>query len=269
MIHHRTPEFSRELADGDRAAAPGLRHDAAAPLPVHTTGRGALEATICNLFSPGDEIAVCCNGKFGEMWAGFAESYGARRASVRDELGARRRHRRARSAAATRIRRHPRGRRRLRRHVDRRGERRRGDRARRASARRARAGGRRLVARRHAVRVRRMGGRRRRHRVAEVPDVEPGSRVGRRERTRVARRRRRRLPRNYWDFAAIRTQTSNAQAGDAGHDARAARAAGRRGAAADSRGRFRATCIAGTTRWRARVRAAAAELGLALAVSAR
>jgi aspartate aminotransferase-like enzyme len=45
-------------------------------LPVHTTGRGALEATICNLFSAGDEIAVCCNGKFGEMWAGFAESYG-------------------------------------------------------------------------------------------------------------------------------------------------------------------------------------------------
>ena len=45
-------------------------------LPVHTTGRGALEAAICNLFSAGDEIAVCCNGKFGEMWAGFAESYG-------------------------------------------------------------------------------------------------------------------------------------------------------------------------------------------------
>jgi aspartate aminotransferase-like enzyme len=31
---------------------------------------------ICNLFSPGDEIAVCCNGKFGDMWAGFAQSYG-------------------------------------------------------------------------------------------------------------------------------------------------------------------------------------------------
>ena len=35
-----------------------------------------MEAAICNLFSPGDEIAVCCNGKFGEMWAGFAASYG-------------------------------------------------------------------------------------------------------------------------------------------------------------------------------------------------
>jgi Serine-pyruvate aminotransferase/archaeal aspartate aminotransferase len=77
MIHHRTPEFSRELAAAIELLGPifGTR---TAPLPVHTTGRGALEATICNLFSPGDEIAMCCNGKFGEMWAGFAESYGLR-----------------------------------------------------------------------------------------------------------------------------------------------------------------------------------------------
>lgn len=75
MIHHRTPEFSRELATAIELLGPvfGTKSQ---PLPVHTTGRGALEATICNLFSPGDEIAVCCNGKFGEMWAGFAESYG-------------------------------------------------------------------------------------------------------------------------------------------------------------------------------------------------
>jgi aspartate aminotransferase-like enzyme len=75
MIHHRTPEFSQELGTAIELLGPvfGTRQPA---LPVHTTGRGALEATICNLFSPGDEIAVCCNGKFGEMWAGFAESYG-------------------------------------------------------------------------------------------------------------------------------------------------------------------------------------------------
>src|SRR5437764_5374036 len=75
MIHHRTPEFSRELATAIELLAP-VFGTSSAPLPVHTTGRGALEATICNLFSPGDEIAVCCNGKFGEMWAGFAEIYG-------------------------------------------------------------------------------------------------------------------------------------------------------------------------------------------------
>jgi aspartate aminotransferase-like enzyme len=45
-------------------------------LPVHTTGRGGMEAAIANLFSAGDEVAVCCNGKFGEMWAHLAEAYG-------------------------------------------------------------------------------------------------------------------------------------------------------------------------------------------------
>jgi len=75
MIHHRSPEFSAELAALLELIGPvfGTREPV---LPVHTTGRGALEATICNLFSPGDEIAVCCNGKFGEMWASLAASYG-------------------------------------------------------------------------------------------------------------------------------------------------------------------------------------------------
>jgi aspartate aminotransferase-like enzyme len=75
MIHHRTPEFSAELATVVELLGPVF--GARAPvLPVHTTGRGALEAAVCNFFSPGDEIAVCCNGKFGEMWAALAESYG-------------------------------------------------------------------------------------------------------------------------------------------------------------------------------------------------
>lgn len=77
MIHHRTPEFSRELAEMIELMKPffGTRR---AALPIHTTGRGGLEAAICNLFSPGDAIAVCCNGKFGEMWASIAESYALR-----------------------------------------------------------------------------------------------------------------------------------------------------------------------------------------------
>ncbi len=75
MIHHRTAEFSAELATLLELIGPvfGTRGTI---LPVHTTGRGALEAAICNFFSAGDEIIACCNGKFGEMWAGLAESYG-------------------------------------------------------------------------------------------------------------------------------------------------------------------------------------------------
>ena len=75
MLHHRTPEFSRELGEMIELLKPvfGTRQQI---LPVHTTGRGAMEATICNLFSPGESLAVCCNGKFGEMWATFGASYG-------------------------------------------------------------------------------------------------------------------------------------------------------------------------------------------------
>ena len=53
MIHHRTREFSVELATVIELLKPvfGTR---APVLPVHTTGRGALEAAICNFLSTGD-----------------------------------------------------------------------------------------------------------------------------------------------------------------------------------------------------------------------
>ena len=61
MIHHRSPEFARELATIVELLPP-VFGTTRPPLPVHTTGRGALEATICNVFSAGDEIVSCCNG---------------------------------------------------------------------------------------------------------------------------------------------------------------------------------------------------------------
>jgi aspartate aminotransferase-like enzyme len=75
MIHHRTDEFSRMLASVIERLRPlfGTRGDI---LPVHSTGRGALEAAVTNLCSPGDEVVVCCNGRFGEMWAEIAEAFG-------------------------------------------------------------------------------------------------------------------------------------------------------------------------------------------------
>lgn len=76
MIHHRTPAFSRALASVIERLRPLYGTASADVLPIHTTGRGALEASIANLFSAGDEIVACCNGKFGEMWAELAESYG-------------------------------------------------------------------------------------------------------------------------------------------------------------------------------------------------
>jgi len=75
MIHHRTPPFSAELAAMLELLGPvfGTRGTV---LPVHTTGRGAMEAALCNLLSSGDAVVACVNGAFGEMWARIAEAYG-------------------------------------------------------------------------------------------------------------------------------------------------------------------------------------------------
>lgn len=75
MLHHRTPEFSAVLS-ALVARAQRVFGTAQDVLPVHTTGRGAMEGTITNLFSVGDEILSICNGRFGEMYAGIAERHG-------------------------------------------------------------------------------------------------------------------------------------------------------------------------------------------------
>jgi aspartate aminotransferase-like enzyme len=76
MIHHRTAAFSRILVSVIDRLRPVLGMAGGDLLPVHTTGRGGMEAAVANLFCPGDELIACCNGKFGELWANLAESYG-------------------------------------------------------------------------------------------------------------------------------------------------------------------------------------------------
>jgi aspartate aminotransferase-like enzyme len=75
MIHHRTPEYSAELA-AILELLPPLFGTRETVLPVHATGRGAMEATLCNLLAPGDAIGVCANGRFGELWWKLADSLG-------------------------------------------------------------------------------------------------------------------------------------------------------------------------------------------------
>jgi len=75
MVHHRTGEFSAILASAiDRLKL--LFGTGGDVLPIHATGRGALEAAVTNLLAPGDEVVACCNGLFGEMWARIAGRFG-------------------------------------------------------------------------------------------------------------------------------------------------------------------------------------------------
>lgn len=68
MIHHRTDAFSAILENVVEKmklvfGATGV------VLPVHTTGRGAMEGALRNLLAPGEKILCVCNGYFGEMFA--------------------------------------------------------------------------------------------------------------------------------------------------------------------------------------------------------
>jgi len=77
MPHHRTGEASKLFA-GVVEKTQKLLGTTQDILFVHTTGRGAMEGTILNLLSPGEEIISVCNGKFGEMYAEIAEIHGIR-----------------------------------------------------------------------------------------------------------------------------------------------------------------------------------------------
>ncbi len=74
-LHHRTPEFENILA----RVREGLKFLFQTEQPVYVlaaSGTGAMEATIVNLFSPGDEVIVVDGGKFGERWRKISTQYG-------------------------------------------------------------------------------------------------------------------------------------------------------------------------------------------------
>jgi len=75
MLHHRSPAFSRELVEMAQLMRPLLGTQQRV-LPLPSTGRGGMEAAICNVFSPGDEVIVCANGRFGALWGKLAETFG-------------------------------------------------------------------------------------------------------------------------------------------------------------------------------------------------
>ena len=75
MQHHRTPQFSKifgEAAEG----AKYLFQTNQDVLILASTGTGAMEGCIINLFSSGDKVLVINGGKFGERWGKIAETYG-------------------------------------------------------------------------------------------------------------------------------------------------------------------------------------------------
>ena len=75
IIHHRTKEFSEILA----GVVDGLRYMFQTKNDVllfASSGTGVMESSVVNLFSAGDRVIVCRNGKFGDRLVKIAEAYG-------------------------------------------------------------------------------------------------------------------------------------------------------------------------------------------------
>ncbi len=75
VIHHRTSLFE-EIFKEFQDLLRWLFQTKQDVLTLTATGTGAMEATICNLFSPGDEVITINAGKFGERWTKLAKAYG-------------------------------------------------------------------------------------------------------------------------------------------------------------------------------------------------
>ena len=75
MIHHRTPEFAVVLEEARQGLKTlfGSKNDV---IILASSGTGAMEAAVANLFSPGDKVIVVNGGKFGERWLRICRAYG-------------------------------------------------------------------------------------------------------------------------------------------------------------------------------------------------
>lgn len=75
MLHHRSDVFKREL----RKATEGLRWLLgwdSDPIFLACSGTGAMEASLLNTCSPGDEVITVNGGSFGARWRSIAERLG-------------------------------------------------------------------------------------------------------------------------------------------------------------------------------------------------
>jgi aspartate aminotransferase-like enzyme len=86
MIHHRTPQFNMVFDQARQGLKKlfGTKNDV---LMLASSGTGAMEASVANLFSPGDKVLVINGGKFGERWLNIANAFGLNPVELKVEWG--------------------------------------------------------------------------------------------------------------------------------------------------------------------------------------
>jgi len=75
IIHHRTPAFEKlfEEVKNNLKYVFQTQQDV---LILASSGTGAMDATVTNLFCKGDTVITVNGGKFGERWTKISKAYG-------------------------------------------------------------------------------------------------------------------------------------------------------------------------------------------------
>jgi hypothetical protein len=85
-IHHRTEDF-RKLSKQVIADLKYFMGTANDVLLLTSSGSGAMESAVSNLFSPGDKVLVATAGKFGERWVQMTRAFGLDVSVVEEPYG--------------------------------------------------------------------------------------------------------------------------------------------------------------------------------------
>ena len=86
IVHHRTSLFETQFKTLQDQLQ-WLFQTKQIVLSLTATGTGAMEATVSNLFSTGDEVITVNGGKFGERWTKIASAYGVKTHEIYVERG--------------------------------------------------------------------------------------------------------------------------------------------------------------------------------------
>lgn len=86
MIHHRTPQFSAIFAEVKKDLK-YLFQTEQEVLILASSGTGAMESAITNLFCKGDKVIFVNGGKFGERWGQISKTYGLEPIEIKVEWG--------------------------------------------------------------------------------------------------------------------------------------------------------------------------------------
>ena len=85
-LYHRSPEFKGIFLETRELLRKILRTEGEV-LILTSSGTGAMEAAVANLFNPGDSAVVIVGGKFGQRWKELCETFGVRPITVEVEWG--------------------------------------------------------------------------------------------------------------------------------------------------------------------------------------